>query len=345
MSSKAKVAAVAGGVLLVAGGAFFLLSGKDVPLVGDIINTDPTNCQLTGIEPKKDSALERPAVAVKIENAAIAYPLSGLEDADIVYEEVVEGGVTRFLAVYHCSDTSKAGPVRSARFIDPSIMIPTTRILGFSGANRIVLDNLGSNDIIQIEETNAGDAMQRVPREGLSTEHTLYADSAALRKIGAKEFDDAPPDDMFEFGELEGKSKKASSITIQFSGATTVSYEWDGEQWARSQNGEAFVDEAGGQIGVDNVIVESHVVNLSETIVDVAGNPSIEIADETGSGTAVLFRDNKAIVGTWEREDVGAPVVFTTKAGDAMILKPGKTWIHLVPNDEGEVKGSFSFDR
>lgn len=344
MSTKAKVAAVAGGVLLLAGGAYLLLSGRDVPLVGDLIG-EPATCPLSGVEPRKESVLERPAVAVKIENAAIAYPLSGLEDADIVYEELVEGGVTRFMAVYHCKDTAKAGPVRSARFIDPSIMIPTTRILGFSGANRTVLDNLDSNDIVQVDETSAGGAMQRIPREGLSTEHTLYADSAALRKVGRKRFDDPPPDDMLEFGDLEGKSRKASSVTIEFSGATVVGYEWDGKQWLRTQNGEAFLAESGGQIGVDNVIVESHVVNLSQTIVDVAGNPSIEIADETGRGTAVLFRDNRAILGTWEREEVGSPVVFTTRTGDAMILKPGNTWIHLVPNDEGEVKGSFSFDK
>jgi hypothetical protein len=298
-------------------------------------------CQLTGEKPRRDSLLERPAVAVKIENAPIAYPLSGLEDADIVYEELVEGGVTRFMAIYHCADASKAGPIRSARMVDPAIMTPTTRILAFSGANETVLNNLSEHDIVQIEENAAGDAMQRIPREGLSSEHTLYAHSGAVRKLGRKEFDDPPPTE-FEFGDAGGRGRKAGSITINFSNSTIVSYEWNGERWARSQAGAPFESENHGQIGVDNVIVEEHTVTLSE-IVDVTGTPSVEIRNETGSGRAVLFRDGRAYVGRWNRDSVEDAVSFETKDGEAMALKPGKTWIHLVPDARSEVEGGFEF--
>ena len=344
MSDRAKkIAAIGGGVLVLGAGAFLLLGNRDIagsiPGIGNALA--PPICPLTGAEPRNDALAERPAVAVKVENAEIAYPLSGLEDAELVYEELVEGGATRFMAVYHCNDSDKVGPVRSARAVDPSIMVPVTRILGFSGANAPVRDALDRAEVVQVEESNAGAAMQRVPREGLSVEHTLYASTAPLRKLGAKKFDEAPPE-MFEFGDLQEPSKKASTVTINFSAARTIRYDWSGDTWQRFEADQPFMTEAGEQIAVENVLVEQHTINLS-TILDPAGNPSTEIADETGSGKAVLFRDGRAIVGTWTREDVEGPVEFTTKDGDAFVFSEGSIWVELVPSKKGEVKGSFSY--
>jgi hypothetical protein len=344
MTTQWKAAGIVGAVLALALIAFFLLGNKteDLPGIGAVL--DPKTCPLTGEEPAHVAALDRPAVAVKVENASIAYPLSGLEDADVVFEEAVEGGITRFMAVYHCTDTDRAGPVRSARLIDPAIMTPITRILAFSGANKPVLQALDKAGVVTIQESAAGSAMQRVARPGISSEHTLYADSAKIRKIGAKKFDEAPGD-PFAFGDLPDGGRKASKITITFSGATTVGYDWKGGRWRRAQAGAPFVAEGGGQVAVDNVLIEEHEVNFSPTIVDVAGNPSVEIADVTGSGRAMLFRDGRAIAGRWTRESVDEPVVFETRTGEEMVLHPGSTWVELVPSATGDVKGSFSFEK
>jgi hypothetical protein len=340
-----QVVAIVGGIAALAVGAFIVLSGEadEVPGLGRVLA--PKTCPLTGEEPRNDAALERPAVAVKVENASIAYPLSGLEDADVVYEELVEGGITRFMAIYHCSDSSKVGPVRSARLVDAAIMTPTTKILAYSGSNKPVDKALDEAGVVKVTETAAGGAMKRIARAGLTSEHTLYADTDGVRKVGAKKFSDPPSGDQYEAGELAGASKKATSVEINFSGATSVTYRFAKGRWLRSQNGSSFEDDSGNQIAVDNVLVEEHRVNLSESIVDAAGNPSVEIADETGSGRAVLFRDGRAIRGRWTRESVDGGVSFETKSGDRMVFAPGSIWIHLVPSDKGEVKGSFSFGR
>jgi hypothetical protein len=338
--------AIGGGVLVLAVGAFFLLGDRDVPVIGgikDAIDPEPATCPLSGVEPRNESLIDRPAVAVKIENAAVAYPLSGLDEAEVVFEELVEGGVTRFMAVYHCTDSDKAGPVRSARVVDPAIVTPITRILSYSGQNAPVLAALEDAEIVRIDEDTAAGALERIPREGLSSEHTLYAHTKDLRKIGAKEFSDPPPDDMFEFGDVQEGAKTAASVTINFNASNTVRYEWSGDGWQRFQGDEPFMIESGDQVSVQNVLIEEHTVNLSKTIVDVVGNPSLEIANETGSGRAVLFRDGKAIKGTWTREDIESPAVFETKDGERFVFAPGSIWIELVPDDEGEVKGSFSF--
>ncbi|MDQ3954574.1 MAG: DUF3048 domain-containing protein [Actinomycetota bacterium] len=348
MSGRSKlIAAIAAGVVLIGGGAVALIFFKDqlggLPIIGEVVST-PDECPLSGDKPKNNDLIDRPAVAVKVENAQIAYPLSGLQDAEVVYEEVVEGGVTRFMAIYHCTDSTKVGPVRSARVVDPGIMVPITKILAYSGQNQPVLKALEEADIVRIDETSAKGAMERVPREGLTAEHTLYADTKKLRSVADDKYGDPPPEDVFEFGDLEG-GKSGKIIDISFSNDTKVHYEFSGGAYRRFQPPEQpFEMEGDGQIEVENVLIEEHEVNNSKTIVDSVGNPSTEIADETGKGRAVLFRDGKAIEGFWVRKSREDVVEFETKSGDPMVFSLGSVWIHLVPSDEGEVKGSFTFE-
>ena len=86
--------------------------------ITEIVRPDPI-CPLTGLRATGDAVPARPALAVKIENSPLARPQAGLNDADIVYEEPVEGGITRFIALYQCADVDRLGPVRSARTTDP----------------------------------------------------------------------------------------------------------------------------------------------------------------------------------------------------------------------------------
>lgn len=337
--------ALGGGLAALAAAAFFLVLNKDglsgLPIVGDLA---PPRCQLTDREPRRAAASERPAVAIKVENNPVAYPLSGLEDAEVVYEEPVEGGLTRFMALYHCTDAPKVGPVRSARAIDPAIMQPYTSILAAAGGNDIVRAVLDEAGVVLIDEMSAGEAMVRVPRAGISSEHTLYADSSAVRKLGRKSYDEAPQEDIFSFGDLQEGARRARAVTITFSAGVVVTYEWDGEAWARSDNGAPLLTETGEQITADNVLIEEHTVDFSD-VGDVLGAASPEIVDVTGSGRALLFRDGRVVRGRWVRERIEDPVTFETRDGDEMMLKPGRTWISLVPDARGDLKGSFSYDR
>lgn len=336
--------AIGGGVVVLAAAAFFLMGNRDgnpLQVLGDVVTPDPVTCPLTGREPSKEAIAERPAVAVKISNIPAAYPLSGLEDAEVVYEELVEGGLTRFMAIYHCTDAAKAGPVRSSREVDAAIMSPYTRILAAAGGNETVRGVLSDAGIFLVDENDSGEAMQRIAREGVAMEHTLYTDTAAMRKLGKKQYDETPAEDIFKFGEIEAKGKKTRTIAIEF-GAASSSYQWDGEQWLRFDEGSPLMSESGEQIAVDNVIIEEHMIDYSE-ITDVIGAASTIIKDVTGSGRAVLFRDGVAIKGRWERDSVDDPVRFVTKDGEDMVLAEGNTWIELVPSDKGEAKGSFSY--
>jgi hypothetical protein len=303
----------------------------------------PALCPLSGLAAPSAAHAARPAVAVKVENNKAAYPLSGLEDAEVVYEEQVEGGMTRFMAIFHCNDSPKIGPVRSAREVDPAIMTPATRILASAGGNDIVRDVLSESGVVLIDEDDAGRGLRRVDRPGIGYEHTLYGSTTFLRRLGARRFSEPPPAGIFKFGAMEGAWKPAHRLTVNFGLATSITYTWADGRWLRGEHGAGFVVESGEQIAVDNMVIEEHDVNNSTRIFDVAGNPSIEIADVTGSGRALVFRDGSVIVGRWVRKAATDKVTYETLAGREIALSPGTTWIELLPSNRGDVKGSFGY--
>ncbi|HVL64248.1 MAG TPA: DUF3048 domain-containing protein [Actinomycetota bacterium] len=301
---------------------------------------DPV-CPLTGLPPAKGVKLSRPAVAVKIENDPAARPQAGLEYADIVFEERVEGGITRFMAIYHCGDSKLAGPVRSGRFDDPKLSLPFTRLIAASGANEIVKAEMRKRGILFLEE-NQTKGLFRNPA-GSTSVHSLFADTSLLRKVAAREGFD-PPAAPFTFGEPQNKGKKARSVAMNFVATNTIEYRWDGEGWARYEAGAPFMSAEGRQITVPNLVIQEVRVDNSATIVDVAGNPSPDIT-LTGTGRAWLFRDGRVVKGSWSIEEEGGTPVFTDKKGSPFVFEPGAVWIELVPSQEGGVTGGVSISK
>jgi hypothetical protein len=305
----------------------------------------PAKCPLSGVKPTSKSLLTRPALAVKVENNPDAYPLSGIDKAEIVNEELVEGGLTRFMAIFDCTDADPVGPVRSSREIDPAIMEPTTRILGAAGGNAQVRKVLDKYHVDLIDEPHAGTAMFRRSRPGYSTEHTLYANTAKLRKLGEKKWKNPPPQGLYSFGPPpKGKFKKATHISLNFSQAEKIQYTYRGGKYLRSDYGSPLTMESGKQIAPNNVLIEEHTYDLSK-ITDIAGVHSTSIKDPTGKGTAVLFRDGRVYKGTWQRPSISAPVKFKLASGKEMTLHTGKTFIELLPNHKGQLKGSYSYSK
>lgn len=299
---------------------------------------DPT-CPLTGKPPPKGVDLERPAVAVKIENSPQARPQHGLQNADLVFEEIVEGGITRFMAIYHCGKAKDAGPVRSARFDDPKIARPFTRVLAYSGSNGLVDKELQKRKMVLLNELNQRGAFFRVPL-GTILVHNLFVRTEVLRTDDRVKKVDPPRDDVFIFGDVQSGAKKARSVRVNFNASITIEYKWEGRMWKRYEDG-AFMTNTGKQIAVPNVLIQQVDVNNSRRLVDVAGNASPKL-DLTGKGKALLFRDGKVIKGTWEMKN-GRPF-YRTASGDDFVFATGPIWVELVPSKKGEVKGSVAFN-
>ena len=304
----------------------------------------PPICPLTGEDPPKGLDMARPAVALKIENSPDSRPQTGLDQADIVYEEIVEGGITRFMAIYHCHDVAEGGPVRSARFDDPKIAKPFTRIIAFSGANQIVLNELSKQKVIGLDERNASGPLFRVP-PGSTDVHSVFGNTVRLRKLGLRKKGKIgpPKNSYFEFGDLPDGAKKAKSVTLNFNPSNEITWRWKNNKWVRSEAGVPFNSSGGEQIGTPNLLVQEIDVSDSTTITDVAGNPSPDI-DLNGKGRAFLFRDGQVIRGTWKANKAGVPS-FETSRGEPFTFEIGSTWIELLPSKKGNVQGSIRLSK
>jgi hypothetical protein len=342
LTKRGKIIGAAGvaAVGIVALSTILALAGQKVPVL-DKLNpfvhardtAVPPTCPLTGVEPK-GKVPDRPALAIKVENLPEARPQAGLDKSDIVYEEPVEGGITRFIVIFQCKDSSRVGPVRSARLTDAGVLSQYGHpVFGYAGGVPSVEQAVDAAGVIDENYDIAIDAYVRDSNRPMP--HNLYTTTQALWKAAKKK---GAPDAIFSYdAEVPEHSKKVGFAHADFSGVSDVYWRWNAARgvWLRSHGTEAHLLEGDVQVSATNVIVQ--VVKTKITgISDAAGNPSPE-AITVGSGRAYIFRDGRMIVGTWVRQGKDDVTQFLTKSGDEIKLAPGNTWIELYPNDRPAV--------
>jgi hypothetical protein len=304
----------------------------------DKVTGRPEPCPLTGeLRAGGKGALERPMLAVKVENTDLAYPLAGLARADVIYEEPVEGSITRFAAFFQCRDAPRVGPVRSARTTDPKILVQYSDapILAYSGANPQVEIALQSAGVVTLTETSANEAFVRDGSR--SAPHDLFISTKTLYRIARETGADfSLPGSLFRFDEeVPAPSKPRTSASVAFSSSNVVGWVWSKDRWVRQLDGKPMLAENGKPIAVDNVVIQEVVVTDSN-IVDVAGYPSPNV-QLVGRGRAWILRDGRLIVARWQRQSPDDVTVYETRAGEEIALAPGTTFIQLVPKDDGVV--------
>lgn len=297
----------------------------------------PVICPLTGVETSKDFDIERPALGVKIENSTKSRPQAGLEHADIVYEELAEGGVTRFLGMFHCDDADPLGPIRSARLVDPDILLEYTPVLfSFSGGNPIVKDKISNTrGITSLRYGNHADAYRR--QRGRPAPSDLFSTTQKLRELSdASSVRGAPTSNLiFKAADpLPQGASVTTTVRFDYSGViNAVKYTFDvaSNSYLRSHGETAHNSVTGQQLRATNVVVLKVRVRQG-TIRDAAGNFSPDIA-VVGEGEATVVYGGKAIVGKWRRSSLVSHTQLFDSTGNPIPLLPGKTWFHLVPQE------------
>jgi hypothetical protein len=284
---------------------------------------------LTGLSVPADSpVLHRPAIFVKIENAPAARPQSGLDKADVVYEAVAEGGITRFAAIFQSQDPGRVGPVRSVRPQDPDLAGPLHGLAAYSGGLSAFVDPL--NEVAQnLSSDKIGEGPPYVRISDRQAPHNLYLDVAGLWPKADADHQDPPPP-LFSYGSLPSTATTATAVTVHESPIVTVTWTWDGTAWRRTQDGQPFTVTGSGRIGPQNVLVQSVAISTTQ-YVDPAGTP-VPSSQLIGTGPALLFRDGREVKGTWSKSDRSTPTTFTATDGMTMLLHPGQTWVELAPN-------------
>lgn len=287
---------------------------------------------ITGLPTDSLAVANRPAVIVKVENAPEARPQSGMDKADLVIEERVEGSVVRFLCVFHSQDVDLVGPIRSVRPTDPALITPIGGVFAFSGGTPVFVARLKSVPVRAVQELGQEDAF--TIRKDKRRPHATYASTARLRtyaKPGAK----APPK-LFEFvGENESfepvGSTPATHLSVALRPLTTAVWDWDPSQrlWLRTTNGTRHVMEDGTQLSAANVVVQ-YIAYRPTGYTDVA-HFRVDEGVVVGSGKALILSAGRMVTGTWSKPTAAAVTQYFDAQGAPLKLTPGKTWVMLPP--------------
>jgi hypothetical protein len=278
---------------------------------------------LTG-EPAKGEAPGHPVMIVKIDNTESSSPQLGLSKADLITEELVEGGSTRLAVFFYKHVPKRVGPVRSMRATDIGIVKPAKAVLVASGGAPPTVRRIKGAGIKAYTEGAKGysrDTSRRAP-------YNLFMDLARLAK-GVKAKDTV--DSYLPFGSAQDlpQGQKAGGLAAQFSGGHTTNWKYQGGKYV-NQNSFA---QAGDQFRPDNVLVLRVKVG-DAGYKDPAGNPVPE-TKFTGTGKAMLFHGGRVVRGTWKKS-LDSTISLSTRAGELKV-PAGHTWVELVPANGGNV--------
>jgi hypothetical protein len=286
-----------------------------------------------------------------MDNAPAARPHYGISQADMVFEIIVEGGVTRLAAVFQSQDPATIGSVRSARLVDRSLTPMVRGALVYSGTSDYAWSLISKDaDQGRYVELSADHAQGYYRVNFRASPYNLFTSAASqrqnLKQLGAETARDIPKwgflvsqDHPATLAGMTGGAP-ATEISIPYRADTSaVSYQYDAatKTYARFQNaaGRAVrdVDAVTSKpvAATDVVIIQTEIWEVQD-IVDAAGAFSNDMR-MTGTGPATIFRDGLRQDGTWSRKDDLSPFVFKNAAGEQILLSPGQPWIHVVPNE------------
>jgi hypothetical protein len=266
-------------------------------------------------------------LAVKIDNIVTARPQTGLQSADLVYVIPVEGGLSRFMAVYSSHIPSVVGPVRSARQSDLDILRQFGRpAFAWSGATPHLVPFVERAPLVDLYALKVGGYYRinsRVAPEN------LYADPRTLLR-------EAPTaskarDIGFRFGPQPAGGRVTASMTVRYP-ATSFTFRWSARarRWLVWMDGAPGEAAEGGQLGGSTVIIQYTRIATSR-FEEYGGRPPYAIS--TGSGTAVILRNGRAFTVRWSRPNLASGTTFTLPDGQRMLFAPGQVWIMYAPDN------------
>ena len=275
-----------------------------------------------------------PVLVVKIDDTTQAHPQIGLEDADIVYIEQVEGGLTRLAAVFSSVIPQRIGPVRSARISDIEIMSQFGRVaFAYSGAQSKLLPVIAAANLQDLGAQRQSPTIfttdpTRIPPYAM----VLRAD-LLMQQIVEKNFQiDSAKNIGFNFGSLQEGGAPTSKAVMHWP-AATYSASWSAEEsrWLLSHNNSVNLADSGVVLGPTTLVIQMVSITPSEYKDKVGG--VTPFSQTVGSGKAYVLRDGQRFVTTWNRPSSVAGTTFAFADGTIMNFDPGQIWIALTDQE------------
>ncbi|CAN5458627.1 DUF3048 domain-containing protein [soil metagenome] len=280
---------------------------------------------LTGLPITDAAAATRPAMVVKIDNDASARPQAGLNQADIVFEEIIEAQ-TRFAAVFQSQGSDPVGPIRSGRQQDIDLLGSLNQpLFVYSGANPGVAAAIEASDLVDLTAldntvyTNGGFFRDEARAEPFNE----YAQTSQLWTLAPDGAGPPPPQFHYHGADDEMAGDPSGGVDVYLEGVL-VGWRYDAAtgDYLRTHDGVPHVDVANEQISTRNVVIM--VVDYFQSAAD-SRSPE---ADTIGFGEAWVFSGGAWVRGVWTRADRLSPIELSGPNG-RIELAPGRTWVEL----------------
>ena len=296
--------------------------------------TDGINSPVNGLV-MPSNANNKIVIGIKNDNNVRARPQSGPQQADAVFEVLVEGGMTRFINIFYESDTTYHGPIRSARPTDPSVLRPLDGVLVASGATGGLIPEILDIGVPVI--TDRRPEFFRI--NSRKAPHNLYADTAKLKNLaiskGYKKSDNPQP--LFPWGSPNyNKWSNVNSVTLKFSSQTTTKWTWNGSEYLRTYY-DAYEGSSSNNVhnwinvngSVGQISTTTLIALFCEPYMHPLQLPSVKTV---GQGRAIILHNGKLLDGFWKRGSNLDPFHIVDSYGNTLYIPPGKPWISLVPS-------------
>ena len=296
---------------------------------------EPIVSTFTGLEIDDEELNERPAIAVKIASDRNAQPQVGLSVADVVLEELVEGGISRFLAVFQSVDSDPVGPMRSARTSEIDLLpLFGQAVFAHSGGNSGTMSAIRSNpQIINAGPDSAYGGLQ-FRDNSRRRPNNLFTNTSALREAALEQA--SAPTDWFTFLDADDDAPEGAlpvvGVDVSF-GSTNTRWVWDADrnEFLRWQDGREHLDPEEQQLGFGTVVI------LGTTYGTSFADPASPEAITVGGGEAWVVSNGWVVAGTWERPEVGDRITLRDGEGEEIPLAPGRIWISMPRSGAGNV--------
>ena len=291
---------------------------------------------LNGLEAEDDILVDRRAIAIKIDNHPVARPQSGLQAADAIIELLVEGGFTRFIALFHDNDTDYLGPVRSLRATDSTLVTAIGAPLVISGGQTWIQNLAASRGVGLIGETTTS-GLYRISAR--TAPHNLYGDTTALQETSDQRgYSNDPPLGLYKVDTWRIPDAVATNVSLDWADGDVVSWTYDevGQTYLRETNGRNHntVDRDGNltQVHAEVLVILTGEEYIAYPPAGVAGS-GVPATETVGSGDAYVFARGRMWQGTWERDTINDPFTLLNADGTEAVVPAGFPWVSIFPND------------
>jgi hypothetical protein len=299
-----------------------------------VATTPAQVCPLTGAPAPGGAVPARPALGIKIGNYTGDRPSSGLNQADIVFEEPVEGAITRLVAVFQCQGAALVGDIRSARQPDAGILSQLSNpLFVHAGGINPVIALMQSSPLIDKNLYSGGNGSAIMLQPGRVAPYSTFVNTATVWALQPS--DTAPPAPLFSYSAALPKGSVAgsgASVHIPFSSSSDVTWQWNAATgtYLRFYSGQPDKLLNGSQTATSNVVVMTVPTAIGPWVENSEGGHEVDVT-ATGSGPLVVLRNGVAITGRWTRPTLTQPATLTSAAGVPITLQPGSSWVELAP--------------